>query len=153
MTKNHLYQKIPILNKQWKVSLDIMPTGIIDKWGSILHVGLGGNSDAYGDRTPAIWFRPGTTELFIASGISGTKSYYRNLAAIPMDEWTRVEINQIEESSGSFQYTIRVAGIIVFQKINTEPSVFQDVKVYTGNNYDNPANAQIDNLIIDAGGL
>jgi len=153
VTKNNLYQKIRILNKQWKVSLDIMPTGVIDDWGNILHVGLGGDSDSYGDRTPAIWFRPGTTELHIASGISGNKNYYRSFPAIPMDEWTKVEINQIEENSGSFQYTIRVAGIIVFQKINTEPTEFRDVKVYTGNNYDDPANAQIDNLIIDAGGL
>ena len=153
VSKNNLYQKIPILTKQWKVSLDIMPTGVVDGRSNIMHVGLGGDSEVYGDRTPSISFRPGTTELTISSAISGNKNYYRTLPAIPMHQWTKVEIDQIEQTSGSFQYTIRVAGAIVHQKINTEPTEFHDVKVFTGNNYDEPAEALVDNIIIDAGGM
>ena len=152
VTKGTLYQTIPILNKQWKISLDIMPTGVVHGWSSILHVGVGGHNEVYGDRTPAIWFKSGTTELYISSAISGTKNYDRSFPAIPMHQWTKVEIYQIKQSSG-YQYTIRVAGTIVHQKINTQATVFHNVTVYTGNSYDEPAKAIIDNFSIDAGGM
>jgi len=46
LVKNHIYETIPVLYKQWSCSFDIMPLGVISGWASILHATQGGNCDA-----------------------------------------------------------------------------------------------------------
>lgn len=152
VTFNNLYKTIPMLHKQWRISLEIMPTGVVNGYSSIVLVGLGGDNEVYGDRSPGIWFKPASTELVISSAINGYKNYNFTTPAIPMHEFTNIEISQLEQSNGSYQYTIRLRGTILHQLINSEPTEFEDVHVYASNNFHAPANALISNLIIEAGG-
>ena len=148
VTRNHLYQTLPTLFKQWSLSVEIMPTGLVDTWGNILHVGLGGNSEEYGDRTPIIWFAPGTTKMRINSAINGDKNYIISADPLPINEWTQIEISQLTQPDGVHQFTIRVAGTIFREITNTAPQEFSNVKVYTSDNYFSAANAMIANLTI-----
>ena len=128
-----------------------MPTGLVQGFANILHVGLGEDNSRNGDRTPGIWFTSMTTKLLIQSAINGDKNsnyLYGLTPAIPMDKWTRVEVSQLRQIDGSYQYTILIAGEIFAQLTNNNPEEFSDVKVYTSDNFFTAAEAMITNLII-----
>ena len=152
VTKNNLYQTLPTLFKQWSISFHIMPLGInpLKENTNILHIGTGGNWHQYGDRSPAIYFHPLTTEMHIYSAINGNKNFHCKFTAslIPMNEWTRVEVSQLRQSDDSYQFTIRKDDIIVFQIENTDPRTFTAVKVYTSHDYKHAAIARLANLTI-----
>ena len=75
VTRNYLYEVIPVLHKQWSLSVEINPSGTVAGWSNIVHVGLGGNVEVYGDRTPGIWFNPGNSSIAIASAVNGHIGY------------------------------------------------------------------------------
>jgi hypothetical protein len=68
--------------------------GIVQGWGSLLHIGLGGSNSVYGDRCPAIWFNPNSLSLHISSAINGNKNNTVNLKALHSSEWTTIVIQQ-----------------------------------------------------------
>lgn len=149
VTQNNLYQTIPTLYKQWSLSIDIKPTGLVRGWANILHVGLGGDVSRYGDRSPGIWFNSMTTELLIVSAINGIKNFNFGLTpAIPMEKWTRVILTQIRQLDGSYQFTIIIAGEKFAQKTNNNPVDLSNVKVFTSDNFSYAAQAMITNPII-----
>lgn len=157
-----------ILDKQWYLSLDIKPTGLVegreidgndhtDGYSNVLHVGknVGKNwgpdkRAVYGDRSPGIWFSKMGTRLHIPSAINGNNNYhdYGDTPAIPMGEWTNVQVSQLQLSDGSYQFTIRVAGTIFHQMINNNPMEFEDVNVWAGNGWYKSALARIDNFVM-----
>ena len=145
-----MFQTIPTLYKQWSVTLDIMPTGIVSGWSNILRVGLGGDMDRYGDRTPGIWFVGKTTQLHIPSAIDGNKDFYTYgfTEPLPMNTWTRVVVTQLRQSDGSYQFMIKVGNSIFAKLTNNKPTLFHDVKVYTSDNYFTAAKANITKPII-----
>ena len=53
------------MTQDFTLSFDITPTGILGAWGSILHFTQGGNIEKIGDRSPGIWFHPGSTNLHV----------------------------------------------------------------------------------------
>lgn len=125
-----------------------MPTGVVEEISNILHIGKGGNGETYGDRTPAIWFQPMTTQLLIASAINGNPNRHYITDSIPMNEWTRVEVSQLRQTDGSYLFAIRIAGTVVIKTLNGYPLEFSDVKAYTSDNYYPSSKARIDNLEI-----
>ena len=55
----------------YTLSFDIVPNGTItDGYASILHFTTGTDCCDFGSRSPAIWFRPGSTELHVRIGDS-----------------------------------------------------------------------------------
>ena len=60
------------------MSVDIMPTGTMDGWSNILHVGTGGDHAIYGNRSPGIWFHSRTTKLHICNAVNGNSNYCVN---------------------------------------------------------------------------
>ena len=148
--KNNLDRTISTLYKQWSVSVDIMPTGLIGSHGNIFHIGLGPDMVSYGDRIPAIWFLPDTTQLHITSAVNGQPNYRpSDTDPIPMNEWTRVEVSQLRLTDGSYQHTIRVGDTIYDQILNTDPREFKNIKVYTSDNHYLAADALLTNFKID----
>lgn len=125
-----------------------MPMDIVQDSGQILHVTQGGNKDIYGDRIPFIKFGTGSTNMLITSAINGDTDYKSHGLPnpIPMYIWTRVEVSQLRQSNGSYQYTIRIDDIIYFQMANTDPREFSDVKVYISDPWMTPAKAKISNF-------
>ena len=113
-----------------------------------MHVGIGGDHAVYGDRTPAIYFYPGGTRMHIPSAINGNSNHVMSTPAIPLNEWSRVEVSQFQLPDKSYQMTVMVGDTIVDQVTNTDPREFIDVKVFTSDNYYETAKARIDNLKI-----
>ena len=132
------------------MSLDIKPTGLVGTHGNIFHIGNGPDRGSYGDRIPAIWFLPGTTKLHITSAVNGLNNYRPDdTDPIPMNEWTLVEISQLRQTDGSYQYTIKINDQIYDQIINNDAREFENIKVYTGDNYSFAPAATIRNLKIN----
>ena len=92
ISRNNLYEVIPVLYKQWSLSVEISPFGTVTGWSNILHVGIGGNFEVYGDRIPGIWFISGTTRLHISSAINGNSNFQIDTDSIPMNKWTKGEL-------------------------------------------------------------
>jgi len=91
--------------------------------------------------------------------------YITSSDAIPMNEWTKVDIAQFRLSDGRYQLKISVGGIVIRDIVNNDPREFKDVKVsgpyywkiyekinifkvYTSDNYTVAAKALIRNLRI-----
>ena len=79
--------------KNFQVSVDVFPMGIVQGWGSLVHIGLGGDNSVYGDRYPAIWFSPNSLQLYIASAINGNKDHITK-KIILSDKWTTIVVQQ-----------------------------------------------------------
>ena len=67
---------LPYLYKEWEISFELMPTGVVDEVTNILRCGTGGDKEQYGDRTPSIFVPGGTSRLLIGSAINGTTNYH-----------------------------------------------------------------------------
>jgi hypothetical protein len=106
VAKNNLYETIPKMFKNFQVSVDVYPTGIVQGWGSLVHIGLGGDNGVYGDRYPAIWFSPNSLELYIASAINGNKDHITKKTNFPA-KWTTIVVQQQE---GQFLKSIITSG-------------------------------------------
>ena len=153
VTRNNLYQTIPTLYKQWSLSLDIMPIGLVSGISNILHIGR----DVAGEirhSTPGISFTDMDTRLHIASAINGYSNYisydsYFDTTPIPIGQWTRVEVSQLRQTDKSYLFSIRIAGRKFTELENKEPMQFSDVKVYTSDDFSPSSNAKIHNLKIE----
>ena len=140
------------LTRGWKVSLDITPFGTVNGWSSIMHATTGGNNGVYGDRTPGIWFHSGTTKLHICSAVNGNKNYCFNSDPIPLNEESKIIVQQIQavENNPQYTYEIIINGDKVLSVFNDKPETFENVEYYTGDPWYQPAKvAEIKGLTIE----
>ena len=75
IAQNTLDRTILFLHYVWELSVEIYPIASVTGWSNILHATIGNNYGRYGDRTPAVWFRSGTTKLHICAPINGNPNY------------------------------------------------------------------------------
>ena len=85
------------LYQNFKVSFELWPVNTVATWGNIIRIGLGAENNVYGDRNPAIFFKPGTTSMHIGSGINGNRNWVYDADPIPLETWTSVIIEQKQE--------------------------------------------------------
>lgn len=144
LTRNNLVKTIPSLYKQWKISFCICPEAVSTGWTSIIHLGIGGDNANYGDRSPGVFFTPGTTQLHIRSAINGDRNYssYGDTPAIPLFNWTTIEVSQIKRGD-SYKFAIRIDDKVFHEMTNSDARKFEDVKLYASDNFYQPANANI----------
>ena len=148
-TKGRLVHTIPTLGKEWRVGLDFKPTDYNSSgFTNLLHLTNGGNGGSYGQRTPGVWFSP-TYGIHIAASINGNPNYYKNLTVRPppVGVWTSLEISQ-ERVGGKFVFKIVIGGEEILSVENTQPEVFQDVKVYASDPWYEPQPGSMKALLI-----
>ena len=87
---------IPIVKKEYLVSMDIKPTGKDNVYTNIFRMGVKGMSDccAYGSRMPALFFYPKSNKLHITAAVSGSGNRYFNSAELPMNKFSNIVIQQ-----------------------------------------------------------
>ena len=79
------------------LSFDIVPNGTVGDWASILHFTNGDNCCNFGQRSPAIWFWPGTTELYVVIGNSAFGDWALRTDTLPLN----VSTNFILQCNGT----------------------------------------------------
>ena len=139
---------IDTLYPSWMVSFDIKPSGVQSDWSNIFHMTTGNDTLAYGERTPAVWFRKNTTILHMASGIGEEpNTIFNSPSALELDKWTKLIITQslIDEE---YRYTIDINGTRVYDVPNPSTDTFSNVKVYISNPWNLHALVQIRQLEI-----
>ena len=133
---------------EFEVSLDVKPLGTVSGWANIIHVGRGGSQSTYGDRLPAIWFRPGTRRLHICSSVNNDNNHCidRN-SNLPSNRFTNIRITQdFEEASNNYRYSIFIDGNQVHSIINRNPITVANAKVYMASVWTSTANVLVKNV-------
>ena len=123
------------------------------KYDNILHLTVGGDSQHYGDRTPAVFLHP-KRGILVSSAVNGESAYgfwcrqHQPKAGI----WTEYAVSQVKKEGDKYIYSISINGEEVHRTVNTRPEVFKDVGVFASNPWDgNPSSLySIRNLKIDS---
>ena len=149
LTKNKLVATIPKLEKTYDLSFEVFPTKF-QGWSNVLHLSAGGSYRHYGDRTPAVWFRPGsgaTNRFHICSAINGKRNYCYNSKPYGVKKWHKIRIQQ-RKTGTNYVYTVSINGKEVHRVINSRPEEFKNVKVYASDSWYNAQPGYIRNLLI-----
>ncbi|XP_066927260.1 uncharacterized protein [Clytia hemisphaerica] len=137
-----------VLPLGWRVSVQIRPLRVINGFSSILHASVGGNKKNYGDRVPAIFFRPRSTRLHICSAVSGNANYCFDTLPIRRNRYTNVVIQQVQKPNygNLYFYQVFINGRKIKDVLNTKPQVFRNVQYFASNPFLRPAIANIRNF-------
>ena len=85
--------KVNIPTGNYTMKFTITPRGLVSQWSNLIHVTNGGDCCTPGNRSPGVWFWPGTTELHIRHGdpSDGNWGLWKSYA-LPMNVATPVSI-------------------------------------------------------------
>ena len=115
--------KVNIPTGDYTMSFTITPKGLVSDWGSLIHVTNGDNCCNFGQRSPAIWFTPGNTQLHIRIGDTTDGNWgLGNSYALPMNVATPVSI-------------ITAGKSVIITVGKTVYTLVQPTKRPTGNNF------------------
>lgn len=127
--------------------MEIIPTGKISKWGSIIHMTATGNNCCnVGDRVPGIWFWANSNKLHICSPIDDAGNKCVNTKDIPTDKSTVITVEQ-RAVKNQYKTIVSIDGDVIDQKPHTkEPAEFTNVKLYASSPFYDEAKVVIKNL-------
>ena len=150
MKKSNLIATKDELPRGWKVSLEINPFAIYGGWSNVLHATIGRDVGRHGDRTPGIWFLPGTTRMHICSTLNGNANYCYNTPALPKDRQNKIIVQQVQNLNNyQYYYQIFINGKKVHEVLNQQTQIFNNVKYYASNPWYYPAKATIDKFRLE----
>ena len=138
------------LPRGWKVSLEIKPFAIYGGWSNVLHATIGRDVGRHGDRTPGIWFLPGTTRMHICSTVNGNTNYCHNTVPLPKDKQNKIIVQQVQNPNNyQYYYQIFINGKKVHEILNQQTQIFNNVKYYASDPWYYPAKATIDKFRLE----
>nr|XP_047141386.1 uncharacterized protein LOC100201742 [Hydra vulgaris] len=149
LVKGKLIAEIPVLDKEYFVSLDFNPTKFDFGLHNVIHFTIGSNYSNKGDKTPGIWSNSqGNGALEIASLNNGNVYEHTfSTNAFKVNQWSNIVIRQI--FNGSFYvYTIIINEKVVFSITNYQATSFGNVKVYASNPWTKAQNGLIKNFFV-----
>ena len=138
--KNTMVTRLENMQKEYKLSFEVNITSRISGNSNLLHFTVGGAKGSYGSKTPMIHLILGTSFLKFGAAINGiTDEGYIFVSdiEIQLNEWTYIEITQIQEPLG-YNYTVSMNGIQLHTIINSQPQIFYNVSCYVSNPWRNP---------------
>ncbi|XP_066914259.1 uncharacterized protein [Clytia hemisphaerica] len=139
VVRDRLYKNIGKIHKSYSFTFEIKPTGTIAGWSNIVHAyDREGNCCGVGQRIPAIFVYSRSTRLHITNAVSGNGNYAVN-RNIPMGQFTNVTIQQVEQSDGSYLYSIYLDETRVASTVNTQPQEFDNVQLFASDKWYNPS--------------
>ena len=148
LVKNRIFSQLPRVGKQWYLSFDVKPTGTIRSSSNIVHATIGKDSERFGDRIPAVWFRPGRTELSICSAVNDQKNYCWTSRALPLNKFTNVRIRQVwNPTLHVYEFIVELNDVVVHKVVNNGAESFDNVLLYASNPWNVPAKAVVRHLV------
>lgn len=86
------------VKRNWTWTLSIRPTGVVNLWSNVFVATLTGKDGlSFGDRSPGLWFWPGTTRLHIS--MIGQDTQNRSLNSdsnLPLNQVTNLTIQYVD---------------------------------------------------------
>ena len=151
LEKGKVIKELDVLPRAWKVSIEIKPSSKVKGHTSIFRGTIGGNYKQHGDRIPAIFFKTSSNKLIICSSINDNANYCdpKDLPGIPLNEWTKIVVQQIQKDDIKYHYEIFINGTNEHSIVNEKPRSFKNVKYYASDPIRKPADAMIKNVVIE----
>ncbi|XP_065663101.1 uncharacterized protein LOC136085710 [Hydra vulgaris] len=149
LVKGKLIAEIPVLDKEYFVSLDFIPFKFDFGSRNVIHFTIGSDHFNYGDKTLGIWSNSqGNGVLEIASSINGYVDVHTfSTNAFEVNQWSNIVICQV--FNGSFYiYTIVINEKVAFSITKNQANSFGNVKVYASNPWAEALNGSIKNLFV-----
>ena len=132
------------LSKQFEISFEIFPEVAGNMTKSVLFVG---DTDGYGN-AQSIYVKENSTLCF--SNGNGYGNAHEQ--SIPLNEWSRIMVNQLVDSEGDFTYQIFVSGNKVYEAQIQTPTEIEDATVFAAqeqnDKHNGAAEAKLRNLLI-----
>ena len=144
--QNNLLETVPRLSTEWSVSLNLQINSIGNQFTNVFHFTIGSNLSKYGDRVPAVWFRPRTSRLYISAPINGNADYVfedHQSGALHLGQSYHLEIHHRYLSNGNYRYLIKLDGVEIHSIINKDARQFYNVKLYAGDPWYPPMHGTI----------
>ena len=144
--RNRLINIIPIQERTWELSFDMILLESTSERMTVLHFTTGDNSAHYGDRTPAIFTLNNT--LLMRSNIHSSEKYFSKDHIIPLNQKISVKIQQVYHMFSTTQTDVRIFidRNQIYEITHQWKIPFENVKCYFGNPWYNPAPVRISNL-------
>lgn len=149
MIQNRIFSRLPRVGKQWYLSFDLKPTGIVSSWSNILHLTIGKNIERFGDRIPGIWFHPGRTAIHITNAVNGNKNYiWDSKDDLALNTFFNVRVRQTwNQKLNAYELVITLNGEVVHRVVNNAAGDFENVLFYASDPWSKAAKAVIKNLV------
>ena len=155
--QNTLVGTMPTLYPDWKLSFEFKLHGIIPPsanciWSNLIHMtAFGGDHQKYGDRTPALFIRHGTTKVHVFSPINKKSNYHFHTDSLALNQWTKIEVEQKKTAvAGDYEFTASVDGTVIHPAINYNAKTFHNVACYASNQWYMASKASIRNFCFSA---
>nr|XP_047132656.1 uncharacterized protein LOC100199204 [Hydra vulgaris] len=148
LTQGSLIGTLNILRKVYTVSFNVKPRNYTKGMKNVLHLTLGNNFGAYGDRNPGVWFHEdGSGKLVIFAAVSGNVSYYIETPPLPLNQWTFVKIFQSFMDS-KYWFSVDINGINIHRVENSDARNFTNIKVYASDIWYDCQDGSISDLLV-----
>ena len=145
VSKNNLYQTIPVLFQEWILSVEIKLVGEQnDVPNSILYIGTGDDHGFSGDPTIVVITLKRNSNLVFISSFHNDKNVNLNSIDLARNIWTKFEISMTKVET-AYSFVCRVNGVSLFN-MTRYPEIQYGVNIYASNNRQASANARIKNL-------
>jgi len=126
----------------YSLRFTIEPKGYIDDTGSIILFTTGGNGGQYGQRVPGIWFLPSTTRFKVYTYTDSDGDIYYTLPyELELNKKHSIEVHVYGTKS-----SVYVNGALAYQKTIGTRTQLEQVNVYIGQPWNEPANATISDI-------
>ena len=115
---------------------------------------ISGNSGKLGERLPAVWTHTsqGDTNsraLHICSGVDTNSNYCYNSKLVVKNQWHSLTVEQKLVNS-KYIYSVYVNGKLLHTKENTNPRIYQNVKLYISDPWYSALDGQIKDLKVES---
>jgi len=148
LVRNRLIKAFPTYHKEYDLSLDIKPIGVVKGWGSIIHVTKGDDIGEHGDRIPGIWFSPGTRKPYVCTSIGNNKNHcVTRKTDLPTNKFTNIRVSQaFRPDTNTYWHFINIDRKLVYQVQNPNPISLGNVKVFMADPWYASAKALVKNV-------
>ena len=151
--KNTMVGTVLKLYKIFDVTFEMNPYEMSLDYKNVLLMTSNKNAlNNYGGRIPAISFKPANSrnankgDIQITCSVSGQSKHFV-VEKVPIRTWTKIKVQQNITTAG-FLYSIWVNDQEMYNVINTDPRIFDNVKVFVSN-WASQQQGQIRNLVIN----
>lgn len=144
--RNRLINIIPIQERTWEISFDMVLLESSSAIGSTLHFTVGGNHGKYGDRTPAIFTRE--NKIMFRSNIDHQNAQFSIDHEIQLNQKVNVKMQQVYHMTDTQNTVVRIFidGNKIYTRNHRWTIPFENVKCYFGDPWYDPSPVRISNL-------
>jgi hypothetical protein len=96
------------LQQYYKMTFTLNIRATVSNWGSIFHFSTGGNCCSWGQRVPALWLSPRSTQLCYVPGAPQDGNWHvYSSTNLPLNTDVEVEISSFKDEAGNNKASVK----------------------------------------------